>query len=67
MSVLGEEIGWRGFALPYLQKRRSALQSSLLLGTIHTVWHLPFWIILGVPHLSVVDNCKARVLGMFGR
>lgn len=47
LSVLGEEIGWRGFALPLMQERWTALKSSLLLGTIHTIWHLPFWIVLG--------------------
>jgi len=47
LSVLGEEIGWRGYALPQLQQRWPALKTSLVLGTIHTVWHLPFWIVLG--------------------
>jgi membrane protease YdiL (CAAX protease family) len=47
LTVLGEEIGWRGFALPHLQQRFPALQSSLVLGTIHTIWHLPFWTVLG--------------------
>jgi len=46
VSVLGEEIGWRGFALPRMQNRSSALKASLILGTIWTVWHLPFWTIL---------------------
>ena len=47
LTVLGEEIGWRGFALPHLQRRFPAVQSSLILGTIHTFWHLPFWTVLG--------------------
>lgn len=34
ISVLGEEIGWRGFALHGLQKNHSGLQSSLVLGSI---------------------------------
>jgi uncharacterized protein len=47
ISVLGEEIGWRGWALPHLQSKYTALVSSLLLGTIWTLWHLPFWTALG--------------------
>jgi len=42
-SALGEEIGWRGFALPRLQYRRTALIASLVLGTLHALWHLPLW------------------------
>ena len=46
ISVLGEEIGWRGFALPLMQSKWSALKSSLLLGVVWTLWHLPFWALL---------------------
>ncbi len=37
----GEEIGWRGFALPRLQKTMSVSRATLLLGLLWTVWHVP--------------------------
>ena len=38
---LGEEPGWRGFALPELQKKHSPLRASLILAPIWAIWHLP--------------------------
>lgn len=42
----GEEIGWRGFALPRLQNRYNALVSSLILGSIWAFWHLPKYLMV---------------------
>jgi len=38
---MGEEPGWRGFALPRLQANRSPLIATLILGLIVAAWHLP--------------------------
>lgn len=48
-SSMGEEIGWRGYALPRLQSHQNALRASLLLGIIWGVWHLPLWLTKGHP------------------
>ncbi len=41
LAGLGEEFGWRGFALPRLQARHSALASSLIVGVIWSIGHIP--------------------------
>ena len=43
MPSMGEEPGWRGFALPRLQQLHGPLLGSLVLGVMHTIWHLPMF------------------------
>jgi membrane protease YdiL (CAAX protease family) len=45
--AIGEEPGWRGFALPRLQYRYGPVLGSLILGTLHAIWHLPAYFIPG--------------------
>lgn len=38
---IGEEPGWRGFALPRLQANYGPVLGTVILGMLHGVWHLP--------------------------
>src|SRR4029450_3200137 len=51
--VVGEELGWRGYALPLLLEKRSAVTASLILGVIWGVWHLPTFVIPGTPQYGL--------------
>jgi membrane protease YdiL (CAAX protease family) len=44
LAAVGEETGWRGFALPLLQRRYGALAAALLVTPIWAVWHLPLFL-----------------------
>lgn len=44
IGSFGEEAGWRGFALPILQKNQSPLKATLVLTVFWWLWHLPtYW------------------------
>jgi CAAX protease family protein len=47
--IVGEELGWRGYALPRLLTERSALGASLILGALWGGWHLPTFFVPGAP------------------
>ena len=40
---VGEEIGWRGFLLPALSRRYDAILTSLIVGVVWFLWHLPLY------------------------
>ena len=44
---LGEEIGWRGYALDLIQEKRMALVASLFLFVLWSVWHFPLFFMGG--------------------
>ena len=58
---LGEETGWRGYALPQLQRRFSPLASSLILAVLWFGWHLPQFFLIA----SYRDFSPVQYVGMF--
>jgi membrane protease YdiL (CAAX protease family) len=48
--IVGEEVGWRGFLLPLLLRRYAPLTSSLIVGLVWAVWHLPNFLLPNYPH-----------------
>jgi membrane protease YdiL (CAAX protease family) len=50
-GALGEELGWRGFALPVLEQRHHPLVAVAIITTLHMVWHLPLFLVSDPPLL----------------
>lgn len=49
LGPMGEEVGWRGLALPLLQHRFSPFWASLILGVVWAFWHAPAFAMSGTP------------------
>jgi membrane protease YdiL (CAAX protease family) len=56
MACLLEEYGWRGYALPRLQKRHNALVSALIVGVGWALWHM------AVNYLGLAGQHEGRLL-----
>jgi uncharacterized protein len=56
LVVMGEELGWRGYALPILLKRWNALASSFILAIPWTIWHFAILTNPVAPNLGSVSG-----------
>jgi membrane protease YdiL (CAAX protease family) len=61
VGALGEETGWRGYALPQLQRRFSPLTSSLIIAGLWFGWHLPQFFVI----TTYRDASPVQYVGMF--
>lgn len=48
-----EEVGWRGYLLPKLSEKFSPTISTLIVGIVWSIWHLPMWLITGSPQQNL--------------
>ncbi|MGI8334421.1 CPBP family intramembrane glutamic endopeptidase [Actinomadura scrupuli] len=71
VNGLGEETGWRGFAVPALRRRHGLLAASLLLVPLWAGWHLPLFLLLqnyrdlgpvGLPGFLIGLSCGSVLL-----
>ena len=69
---LGEEIGWRGLALPRLQESLGSLGGSIVVGILWALWHLPLFFMPGssqygdalIPYVYLL-TCWTIVIALF--
>jgi membrane protease YdiL (CAAX protease family) len=62
LVALGEEPGFRGFALPRLLVGRTALSAALILGVLHAIWHIPLLIFDSTPPLIFLMVISGSVI-----
>jgi len=61
---LGEQLGWRGFALNEVQKKYSPLKSALIVGVLWGSWHAPLWFLSGYTGVDLIKYITLFMIGI---
>lgn len=61
---LGEELGWRGYALNELQKKHSPLRAALIIGALWGFWHAPLWFASGFTGVDLIIYIVLFMIGI---
>lgn len=64
LGPLSEELGWRGYALDRLQTKWNALVSSILLGIVWALWHLPLFFMVGTSQHELHFSFPSFMIGL---
>lgn len=62
IGAIGEEIGWTGYATDPLLDRCDALEASIILGLVWTVWHIVPWLQAHNTPIFVAGQCANTVV-----
>ncbi|HML45453.1 MAG TPA: type II CAAX endopeptidase family protein [Clostridia bacterium] len=66
MGPLGEEAGWRGFALPRMLRNASPMNAAARMGIVWSFWHLPLFFINGTTQNALTAfGMVPAILGYF--
>ena len=65
-GALGEELGWRGFLLPLLQRKASPVTSALIMSVLWSLWHSPSFFFPGLPQVFISPLAFLAMVTAFG-
>lgn len=63
---LGEELGWRGYALNELQKKMNPIKAALVIGVLWGFWHAPLWFFSGYVGLELLKYSILFMIAILG-